>query len=109
MTQGDKNSRRALSEVLDTLEESLDGSEVSIGHVVDHLGRASFASIMLIFSLISSSPASAIPGITAFVAMIVLILIVQMMIGRDSVWLPGFLTRRTLDTDNLKKGIRWLR
>jgi len=105
----DDGGTHALSDVLDMLHESLDADEVTVEHVIDRLGRASFASIMLMFSLISTSPASAIPGVTAIVAMIVLILVVQMMIGRKSVWLPGIITRQTLDTDKLEKGIRWLR
>ncbi|OWU84081.1 exopolysaccharide biosynthesis protein exod [Oceanicola sp. 22II-s10i] len=99
----------ALSDVLDTLEASLDGESVTVEHVVDKLGRASFASVMLIFSLISTSPASAIPGVTAVVAMLVLLLIIQMMIGRESVWLPDFVSRKRMDADKVERGVNWLR
>ena len=99
----------ALSDVLDTLQNSLDGPEVSVGHIVDRLGRASFASVMLIFSLISTSPASAIPGVTAIVAMLVLLLVVQMMAGRSSVWLPRFITHKQLDTRKVEGGVKWIR
>nr|WP_111298206.1 exopolysaccharide biosynthesis protein [Paracoccus saliphilus] len=100
---------RALSEVLDQLESSAQGDSITVQDVVDKLGRKSFASLMLTFSLISTSPASAIPGITAVVAMIVFILVLQMIIGRKSVWLPGFVMRRPLSTKKLCKGIGWLR
>lgn len=53
---------RALSEVLDQLESSARGSSITVEEVVEKLGRKSFAAVMLIFSLISASPASAIPG-----------------------------------------------
>ena len=100
---------RALSEVLDQLESSAHGESITVEEVVEKLGRKSFASIMLIFSLISASPASAIPGLTATVAAVVFILIVQMIIGRDCVWLPGFINRRRMSTAKLCKGIGWLR
>ena len=99
----------ALSDVLDTLQSSLDDPEVSVGRIVDHLGRASFASVMLIFSLISTSPASAIPGVTAVVAMLVLLLIVQMMAGRSSVWLPRFVSDKRLDAKKVENGLNWVR
>ncbi len=99
----------ALSNVLDELETSVRGDETSIEEVVETLGRSSFAALMLAFSLVSTSPASAIPGMTAVVAALVFILVSQMMIGRDSVWLPKFVMRRRLSTDKLCKGIRWLR
>ncbi len=99
----------ALSDVLDELERSIDGDQVRVAHVVDTMGRKSFASLMLVFSLISTSPASAIPGMTAIVAVLVFILVVQMMVGRDSVWLPSFITRRKMSAKKLNKGIRFMR
>ena len=104
-----KAATHALSDVLDELERSIDGEQVRVAHVVDTMGRRSFASLMLVFSLISTSPASAIPGMTAIVAVLVFILVVQMMVGRDSVWLPSFITRRKMSADKLNKGIRFMR
>ena len=100
---------RALSDVLDQLEASAQGESIAVKEVIEKLGPKSFASLMLVFSLISTSPASAIPGITATVAGIVFILVVQMITGRECVWLPGFITRRRMSTAKLCKGIGWLR
>jgi len=100
---------RALSEVLDRLESSIEGESVKVETVIAKLGHRSFASLMLVFSLISTSPASAIPGITATVAAIVFVLVVQMIAGRDCVWLPGFVTQREMSAAKLCKGIGWLR
>lgn len=100
---------RALSEVLDQLEAAAHGDSIEVKEVVNQLGRTSFAALMLIFSLISLSPASAIPGITATVAAIVFILVVQMIAGRNCVWLPDFVTRRRMSTQKVCKGVRWLR
>jgi hypothetical protein len=97
-----------LSEVLDQLEQAAHGDAVTIQEVVEKLGRHSFASLMLIFSLISTSPASAIPGITAMVAVIVFILAGQLL-GRKCLWLPQVITRRRMSTEKLCKGVRWLR
>lgn len=99
----------ALSEVLDEVEAAVDGESITVDAIIEKLGRHSFASLMLMFSLISTSPASAIPGITALVATLVFLLVVQMLLGRDHLWLPGFIVRRTISTRKLGKGIRWLR
>ena len=102
---------QALSDVLDRLEGAAKdgGDSVAVGDVVETLGHRSFAALMLTFSLISTSPASAIPGITAVVAALVFLLVVQMIAGRDCVWLPEFVTKRRMATDKLRKGIGWLR
>ncbi len=100
---------QALSDLLNRLEGSAEGDSITVRQIVQHLGGSSMAALMLAFSLISTSPASAIPGLTAFVAVVVLVLVVQMILGRDCVWLPGFVLRRQLSTDKLCKGIGWLR
>lgn len=99
----------ALSEVLDELENSATGETTAVSEVIDSLGRRSFASLMLIFSLVSSSPVSAIPGMTAFVGTVIFFIVVQMLAGRKAVWLPKLITRRTISTEKLRKAIKWLR
>ncbi|WP_375176028.1 exopolysaccharide biosynthesis protein [Pseudooceanicola sp.] len=103
------DATHALSDVLDDLDRAATGEEVTIGTVVETLGHSSFAGLMLAFTLVSASPASAIPGITAIVAALVFILVAQMMVGRKSVWLPDFVVRRRMSTETLRNGISWLR
>ena len=105
----DRRRTQALSDVLDRLEGAVRGESIAIGDVVETLGHRSFAALMLIFSLISTSPASAIPGITATVAALVFLLVVQMIAGRDCVWLPDVVTRRRMESGKLRKGIGWAR
>ncbi|MBY0226005.1 MAG: exopolysaccharide biosynthesis protein [Hyphomicrobium sp.] len=100
---------RALSEVLDQLEDAAADDAIAIQKILERLGPRSFASVMLVFSLISTSPASTIPGITATVAIIVCLLAVQMLAGRQCVWLPDVIARRRISTAKLCKGISWLR
>ncbi|SDY61848.1 exopolysaccharide biosynthesis protein [Citreimonas salinaria] len=104
-----KQRTNALSDVLDQLEAATHSGSIEVQEVIEKLGHRSFASLMLVFSLISTSPASAIPGITTIVAAIVFILVVQMILGRDCVWLPRFITRRRMSSAKLCKGIGWLR
>lgn len=99
----------ALSNTLNRLESAVDGDQIAISAVVERLGRNSFATLMLVFSLVSTSPASAIPGVTTMVGSIVFLLVAQMLAGRESVWLPGFIMQREMSSVNLCKGIRWLR
>ena len=99
----------ALSDALDRLESAVDGDHIAVSAVVERLGRNSFATLMLVFSLVSTSPASAIPGVTTMVGSIVFLLIAQMLAGRESVWLPDFIMQRQLSSAKLCKGIRWLR
>jgi len=101
----------SLNGVLDQMEHLSGGEDrqITVEEIIDCLGKHSFASTILAFSLISTSPASGIPGITAFVALVVMFLVVQMIVGRDSLWLPGFIMRRDIAAKKLREGVSWLR
>ncbi len=103
------SENQALSHLLDQLESTIDDDEITVQHIIETLGNRSFASVMLIFSLISTSPASAMPGLTATIAAITFLMAAQMISGRDHLWLPDFITRRRLSRSKLCKGIGWLR
>tara|TARA_R110002049_G_scaffold10127_3_gene50445 strand:+ start:154007 stop:154597 length:591 start_codon:yes stop_codon:yes gene_type:complete len=100
----------ALSKVLDQIDGLAEAnSDVAVQDIIDCLGQHSFASTMLSFSLISASPASGVPGVTAFMALVIFILAMQMVIGRKHLWLPGFVVHRRISADKLGKGVQWLR
>ena len=105
----DRRRTQALSEVLDRLEQAVEGDSIAVGDVVEKLGHRSFAALMLTFALISTSPASVIPGITAIMAALVFLLVVQMIAARDCVWLPEFVTKRRMSTGKLCRGVGWMR
>ena len=105
----EQDGTRALSDVLDRIAAAAEGEKVAISAVVEALGERSFAGLILVFTLISFSPASAIPGLTATVGVIVVLLVSQMLLGQRSVWLPGFIQRRRVSAAKLRKGIDWMR
>jgi hypothetical protein len=103
--------RRALSYVLDRLEESVegDGDSVSVAHIVEMLGGHSFPALILVPALLAVSPASGIPGVTVAVGLIVVVTVAQALMGRDCLWLPGFLANRRIPSDRLCGAVGWLR
>ncbi len=98
-----------LGGVLDRLVGMTDCEVISLGEIVQRLGHHSFAAVMLGFALISTSPASAIPVVTTAVALVVFLFIAQMLAGRDSMWLPGFIVDRQIKADKLVDATKWLR
>lgn len=49
------------------------------------------------------------PGLTAVVGVLVAILLVQMLFGKQGIWLPSFILNRGMSGDKLKKGVAWIR
>ncbi len=100
---------RALSEVLERMERSVNGQSITVQDMMDELGRKSFAAMIMIFALLAASPASAVPGLTATVGLSVAVMVVQMLAGRDHIWLPGFLATRRIPSQRVCQAIGWLR
>lgn len=100
---------RPLSEVLDALATAADEDSVSVEVLVETLGRRSFPTLVLAPSLIAVSPASGIPGLSSTIGLVVATITAQMLLGRTSAWLPGFITRRRITTVRLHRALNWLR
>lgn len=70
-----------------------EGERVTVGEILDALDARAFGLATLIFSLPSVVPMP--PGVPTVVGIALLIVSVQMVIGRHELWLPGFLTKRS--------------
>ncbi len=75
--------------------------DISVRAVIDEFGSRSFAPFMLILSLIGALPTGGIPGVPTAVAVIISLVAVQLMFGRDSFWVPGFIANRSVPSDKL--------
>lgn len=91
------------------MEQAIDGERVTVAGIMDELGSQSFPALILIPALLAISPLSTIPGVTSMVGITVALLAVQMILGRKCAWLPGFVGRRSLPSDGLRKAIGWVR
>jgi hypothetical protein len=70
-----------------------DGERVTVGQILDALDARAFGLATLIFSLPSVVPMP--PGVPTVVGIALLIVSLQMVIGRQELWLPGFLSKRS--------------
>ncbi|WP_323843970.1 exopolysaccharide biosynthesis protein [Microbulbifer magnicolonia] len=85
-----------------------DSERVSLEMVVTAVGLRSFAPLLLLVGLILFSPLSGIPGVPTTMALLVLLVTVQLLLGRRHFWLPQWLLRRSISKDKLQKALRWL-
>jgi hypothetical protein len=72
-----------------------ESDKVSVKEILDALDARSFGLAVLLFSLPSVVPMP--PGVPTVVGIILLIVAVQMVIGREDLWLPGILSKREFD------------
>jgi hypothetical protein len=95
----------SVSDVIDGIEKVARAkSEVSIKDLLEEFGDRSFAPLMLILALIGITPVGAIPTVPTVLGLCIAAIAVQMAWGRKHVWLPGFITRRGVDSAKLLDG-----
>jgi hypothetical protein len=96
-----------LEGLLDELEQAGEGRRrVSVGALVQQVGRRSFGPLLLLAGLLAVSPASGIPGMPTTVGVLVMAVAVQFLLGREHVWLPGWVLRRRMSRQRFAQALR---
>lgn len=81
----------ALCEVLDELIEAVSDAKqekVAVRALVSAVGRRTYGPLFLVIGLFAISPATIVPLMTSFTAMVILALAIQMALGLRRPWLP---------------------
>lgn len=107
----DDDELSGLDELLDRLDQAAaDEGSLSVGSAMDVVGRRSFGPILLLAGLIAIAPlVGDIPGVPTSMGMIVLLSVAQILVGRDHIWIPGWIERRSASEEKVAKAIDWLR
>jgi hypothetical protein len=101
-----------LEQLLDRLEPVAhdERPQVSLGALVQQVGRRSFGVLLLLAGLITLAPVIGdIPGVPTLMALLVLLTAAQLLWRRPCVWLPGWLVRRSVKQRKVDKALGWMR
>ncbi len=92
---------------MDSLSNQQD--HVSFGDALDAAGDNTFASILLMIGIIMIVPGPAdIPGVPVVLGALVIIICVQMLMGRKHIWVPATLEQRRMTSQRMQQMIHWL-
>lgn len=87
--------------VADVRAIAAEGKEVSVGAIVERLGSVSQSGLILVPALLAATPLSGIPGLTSVCGLTIALLAIQMVWPRKHLWLPDWILRRRVDSDDL--------
>ncbi|MCR8725620.1 exopolysaccharide biosynthesis protein [Frigidibacter sp. ROC022] len=83
-------------------------ARASVRELVETLGPASFTSLLLVPALIVVSPLSGIPFLPTLCGLSIALIALQMSFGRQHIWLPDWILRRTMDRKRFLRALTWL-
>ena len=92
----------AISQRLHQLAKDADGPSVSLGWVMSHLHEQAFGLFLLILALPCCIPF--LYGIPQVVALPLMFVSAQIVLGRRTPWLPAKLAARTVNTASARAG-----
>ncbi|MGC9368939.1 MAG: exopolysaccharide biosynthesis protein [Paracoccaceae bacterium] len=96
-----------ISGLLDDLEALLDEEEeVSLGEIIDALGARGFGPLLVTLSAFLIMPVGMIPGMPGLVAIVLVRIGLQMLIGQKRLWAPVGLRRRLISADLLRASVK---
>lgn len=99
-----------LGALLDRIDEAAGRGRISLGEILDAVGRRSFGPILLLAGLVTLAPIIGdIPGVPTIMGFLVLLTAGQMLCGRRSFWLPEILLNRNVAGDSVRRAVAWLR
>lgn len=107
MTTEYDNNQTTIKGVLDEIyESSKDCDKVSIGDILEIVGRRSFGPILLVAGLVTVAPLIGdIPGVPTIMAVIVFLVAIQILLQQNTLWLPDAILKQSIKQEKLHKAI----
>jgi hypothetical protein len=93
---------RRISDILKSLLGEKSAADKTVADILDHLHERGFGFVLLLFALPAALPVPAI-GIGTLMGIPLVILTVQIIIGRKTIWLPQSITEKLISHDTLEK------
>ncbi len=89
--------------------EALDhsnGERVSVDDMLSAFGSASFVPLLILPSLLVISPLGGVPGLSSLFGIMIVLIAGQRLIGQRSIWLPGFIRHRSINSDKAARAMK---
>lgn len=93
-------------ELLNEIDGLADGEgAVSVEDVVEAIGARGFGPIIFVTALLGASPLGGIPGVPTLFAIILILIAVQILLGRRHFWIPGRIGNRAVKDDKVARSV----
>lgn len=104
------NDATNVKQLLDQIRESAAGTDrVMVRDILNGVGKRSFGPMVLLAGLVTIAPLIGdIPGVPTTLGMIVVLTLGQLLFRRHAIWLPSWISKRSVPQEKLLRGLDWL-
>ena len=87
-----------------TFSQESESQQISIKQIMEAFGSRAHGPLLLLPAVIALFPITGgIPGMSMLTATIIILVALQMLFSRGSIWLPGFVKKRSISQERLEK------
>ncbi|MEY1556366.1 exopolysaccharide biosynthesis protein [Yoonia sp. R2331] len=101
--------KRALRPLVDRVVDSAEGETVNLRTILQSVGDDSFAPVLLLPALAVATPLSGVPLFSALMGATIFLISLQMILRRESLWLPRWLLDRAAKASVVRSAFSKLR
>ena len=100
----------SLQQLIERIRQLDPGKDpVELRALLEQIGPRSFGPLILIAGFTVLAPLIGdIPGVPTLMALLVLLVSGQILLGKSNLWLPRFMLNRSVGRDNLHRALDWL-
>lgn len=88
-------------EQADKTAASAEDDSADLGDLIRAFGDRAFGPVLTLMGLLALSPFGAVPGVPAVFGIIIILFAGQILVGRRSPWLPGFVDSISIDEETI--------
>jgi hypothetical protein len=94
-----------LEDLVRRLKEAAEenGTKISVGEIIESIGHRSFGPLIVLGGLLGMSPLGLIPTAPTVIALLVLLVALQLVVGRETIWVPAILRKLAVTSEKLQK------
>ena len=81
--------------------------QVCVSQIVESLGKQVLLPMLMLPALAVVTPLSGIPGLSSLCGITIALVALQLLLGRDTIWLPNWMLRKKLPAARLEKSVKW--
>lgn len=99
----------SITGLIDRVQRAANGERTDVATIATALGRDSLPPNLMIPAFAVVSPLSGVPLFSSICGLLIALISAQMLLGRDTAWLPQFLMRKSVPTARLHSATEWMK
>ncbi|EWH10856.1 exopolysaccharide synthesis, exoD [Catenovulum agarivorans DS-2] len=98
-----------IESIINGIDDTAQVEDVQFGQLIAAFEKRGFGALLMLPALIALSPLSVVPGIPTVCGLSIMLISVQLLYGRQHIWLPSKLSKVKLKASRVKKAAQILR